>query len=688
MPAALPSIVVTAEKAPRLESETPVAMTVITGEEAENAGGSDLKTLSAIEPGLGFAQVGMVGPVLTIRGISSRDVTEIGDPAVPVAVDGTYVNRPYGLFNALYDLQQIDLLRGPQGTLYGRNAIGGLINIVTAKPTKELEGSASVGLGNYATRNLAATVNVPVSDDMQFRVAAISRRHDGYLNNSPSPNGNDENTRSGRFTLAVEPNRDLRALFSVETTSIKGTGPVSLDIPFVYNADGSASHGMPAFPADPRTFKVTTPASLDISDTAGRWSVIYDLPAIELTYVGGYDVLVYHHAGDSSPSGAAPVSYGQNEYPTTQNHELRVASRGDGRWSWQAGVSYFRENSRLNSANESPFAGGQYLPTLAFAYGIRTASTALFGQTSYRLTPRVKLTVGARVTRDAKARDGEYYYATNDTAPLEYVHVPQDDSHAWHKATWHLGLDWAVSAQTLAYAKFDTGYKAGGFTSSGPYGPETLKGFEIGTKSRLFDDRVQINVSAFGYDDAGQQVQQLVAFANGRTGTRIVNAGRTSIVGAEAALSGIVEPVGRIDLAVNVLRARFRDFVVDNGSGQNVQLAGNAPPQSPALSVRLAVEHRIRIAWGQLVGRADLNFQSGQHMTFYNYPDDYQRAHVTANLSATFIPSKGNVELQIYARNITNTRVLVAGEEYRFDNAYRYAFAAPRTFGVVGKVYW
>ncbi|WP_159834722.1 TonB-dependent receptor [Burkholderia sp. 8Y] len=684
----LKPVIVRAEKLPAPEERTPIAMSVYGNAFLDSTGVSDIKSLATIAPDLSYAQVQTVVPVLTIRGISSRDTTEIGDPSVVVVTDGSSNNRPYALSGTLYDLDHISVLRGPQGTLYGRNAVGGLIDIVTAKPSRILEGRALVDLGNYATRNLDAMVNVPVNDVLQFRVAAISRRHDGYLNNAPQADGDDEDTRSGRLSVALEPTSHLRVLFTAQQTTIKGVGPVSLDIPYIYDASGHLSHDKPPFPADPRTFTYATPQSQSIEDTIARWSVAYDFPSVELSYIGSYDNLTWRHAADSSPSFAEPVSYRQNEFPKTLNQEVRVSSLGDGRWSWQAGVSYFRESSSLSSANESPFDGGVYLPTLAFAYGIRTTSTAAYGQSSYWVTDKIRLTAGMRVTRDEKSRDGEYFFANSNEPPFVYTYVPQDNSGTWSEPTVHLAAEYAPTSALMNYIRYDTGYKSGGFSSSGSYAPETLKGIEIGTKSLWNSQRLQLNASIFDYDYSGQQIAQLVPFADGRTGTSIVNAGRTRIYGADADIRALIDPVGLLTLSVAWLHARFTDFVVDDGSGHNVQLAGNAPPQSPAFTAGFGLAHTWMTAAGRIVGRVDAKFQSGQHFTIYNYADDYQKPYVTADLSATWMPNRKNIELMAYVRNVTNKRVFTAAEEYTFDDSYRYAFAAPRTFGVKATYFW
>jgi iron complex outermembrane recepter protein len=684
----LAPVIVKAEKRLADEQRTPIAMSVYGNAFMDNVGVSDIKSLATQAPDLNYAQVQTVVPVLTIRGISSRDTTEIGDPSVVVITDGASNNRPYALNETLYDLDHISVLRGPQGTLYGRNAVGGIVDIVTAKPTTTPEGSVSADLGNYATRNFEAVINVPVNDVLQFRVAGMSRRHDGYLNNAPQADGDDEDARSGRVSVAIKPDPRLHVLLTAQQTTVKGVGPVSLDLPYLYDAAGNLAHGMPPFPADPRTFTFATPQSLDIDDTVLRGNITYDLRDVELSYTGSYDNMTYRHAADSSASLNAPVSYRQNEFPKTQTHELRASSLGDGRWSWQTGVSYFQESSSLHSANESPFQGSVYLPTLAFAYGIRTTSIAGYVQTSFRVTERIRLTAGLRMTHDEKSREGEYFYADSNQPPFTYTHVPQNDSGSWSKPTVHFAAEYQPTSAVMNYVRFDTGYKSGGFSSSGPYAPETLKGVEIGTKSLWNSQRVQINASVFDYDYSGQQIAQLVPFADGRVGTKVVNAGRTRIYGADTDVRALIDPLGLVTLSVAWLHARFTDFLVDDGGGQNVQLAGNAPPQSPALSIGLGLEHTWSMSAGKIIGRANAKYQSGQHFTVFNHGDDYQKPYLTADLSATFLPGGRKVELMAYVRNVTNHRSFTAAEEYTFDNSYRYAFNAPRTFGVKATYFW
>src|SRR5262249_3225488 len=157
----------------------------ISAAEIAQKGIADFATLSTNDTSVNFSSNGSEG-YLTVRGISSHDVTEIGDPAVPVVIDGFTTIRPYTLTTSLYDLQRIDVLRGPQGTLYGRNAEGGLVSVISQKPTREFGVGGSAEFGNFNTNNFTAWINMPVSDMLRLRVSGSSRRHDGYRRITPS----------------------------------------------------------------------------------------------------------------------------------------------------------------------------------------------------------------------------------------------------------------------------------------------------------------------------------------------------------------------------------------------------------------------------------------------------------------------------------------------------------------------
>jgi iron complex outermembrane recepter protein len=228
----LQEVVVTAQKRAESAQTTPIAITVYNSEELQRKGIVDVASLATSDTSLNFTWgAGGALPYLTMRGISSHDTSEIGDPAVAVATDGFFVNRPYGLLASMYDIQRVEVLRGPQGTLYGRNATGGVVNIITAKPTKDFEASGSLEYGNYNTLNVNGMINMPINDLVQIRAAYSSNKRDGYRavfteDGVPPEKGDDEDTHSGRVEVAFYPTEHLYGLFTVQDSQIGGTGDV------------------------------------------------------------------------------------------------------------------------------------------------------------------------------------------------------------------------------------------------------------------------------------------------------------------------------------------------------------------------------------------------------------------------------------------------------------------------------
>jgi len=683
----LQTVVVTAEKKVSSEQKTAISMSVYDAESLAARGVSDLRSLSTLAPGLSFSESGSgAAPVLTLRGISSRDTTEIGDPAISVSVDGTYSNRPYALTSTLYDLERVEVLRGPQGTLYGRNATGGALNIVTAAPTKVFGGYGSFEIGNYRTHNVEGALNVPLSDTVQMRAAVSRRAHDGYLNNGAAQNGNDEDSRSARLSFAFQPSTAFSGLVTVESTAIRGIGQQPLMVPFQTDDAGNVVHTGIALPADPRSFPLRSPAYLDMNQDLVRWRFSYALPLVDLSYIGGYAKIGFHHA-DMQSSSALLQSFVQNEYPKTWNHELRVSGKPGGVLDWQAGYYHFNENSSLFSYDAVPGDGDLVNRLFSFEYSTKAKSDAAFGQATYKIQENLRVSAGLRYTKDEKSRDGNLLINTTDTPPISYFAVPSNASGSWNKTNYHVGVDWDLQKDLMLYAKYDTAYKAGGFTDIAPYGPENVRGFEVGSKGRFLNQRLQANLAAFSYDYDGQQVNQNATRADGSTGTQILNAGKTKIYGAEGELVALAGDAGRFNASLQYLNARFKDFVVANGSA-NVQLAGNRPAQSPTWTGAVGWEKTWGLGRGFLVSRLDAKVQSSQHFTFWNYDTDYQKAYAWANASVAYEPEDGKWKLQFWVRNLTDRTVLTDAEDSQFSGSYRYTFAAPRTFGVKLSTEW
>jgi iron complex outermembrane receptor protein len=221
----LQDVVVTAQKRTSTAQKTAASITAFDAKTLEKNGVQTLQDLTKLAPGVSLGQ-DAAKVVVTMRGVSSRDTTEIGDPAVSISSDGFYIQRPTGLSGTVYDLERVEVLRGPQGTLYGRSATGGAINFITAKPGKETEGKFSLGIGNYGTVNTEGMVNLPLNDAWSARAAFKTTRHSGYrTHESPANPGDDDDSTSARVHLQYAPDNRLKVLLTGQYTISAASAP-------------------------------------------------------------------------------------------------------------------------------------------------------------------------------------------------------------------------------------------------------------------------------------------------------------------------------------------------------------------------------------------------------------------------------------------------------------------------------
>ncbi|MDF0544814.1 TonB-dependent receptor [Sphingobium sp. H39-3-25] len=684
----LGDIVVTANKRPEPLQKAAVAVSVLTGDDLLKSGTGNVAELSKIAPGLNLS-TNANSTLIAIRGVSSRDYSEIGDPAVAINIDGAYIQRAVTLNASMFDISRVEVLRGPQGTLYGRNATGGAINIVTAKPVHAFAASASAEAGNYDSQRFEAMINLPVTDTLAVRAAGLRSYHEGYTDNGTAGRGDDEDVLAGRLSLQFDPTSALSATLTGEVVRQRGIGPVRLGVPFTRTPDGYMADVKSNIPSS-NAWDLDKKGFNNIDVQAVRGTISYDFGPASLTYTGAFRHAHVDH--DEDYEGTAEPGYGfpQNSQIWTTNHELRLVSAATQPFTYQLGVFYFKELEHLDSAfTEGPY---DYAPDELYDYysqpgfKIQTTSKAAFAQFGYEVLPDFKLEAGIRYTKDTKTRLGQVVSvdpaATEASGELVITGTSPQNSHAsFGKVTYHLGANYQLTPTNMVYAKFDTGYKAGGFTEVAPYDPETIKAWEIGSKNRFAGNRIQANISAFYYKYQGQQISQFID-----NQLLVANAGRSRMYGAELETTFAIDSVTRFTASVAWLNAKFEDFLVrtnfvasTDGNG-NAQLAGNRPVQSPAISINSGLEHDFTVFGGKLNARVQTQFQSASHLSIYNYAPDVQEAYTRTDVVLSYAPDGSSVRFSVFGRNLENKRILTAATP-NFTGNWLYQFAAPRTYG-------
>ncbi|MDE1152561.1 MAG: TonB-dependent receptor [Micavibrio sp.] len=686
-------VVVTAEKRPSTVQKTPIAITVVDAATLSQNGVGNFKDLSTVAPSVSFSQLN-ASVIVGIRGVSSRD---IGNPAVSLSMDGFYTQQATGLNGTVFDLDRVEVLRGPQGTLLGRNATGGSVDIITAKPKKTFSAYLSGEIGDYNTFNTTGMINIPVSDKVQVRASFQTRDHDGYRGNPVGDAGDDEHSKAARVIVAFQPTDRWEGWVTAEYSKLDDVGPVVQAVPLIYTSSGSIDLSRPTIPDNGESFAVPD-GGYELGETMGlRWSTTYNFDFAQLTYLGGYRYTDYERnntLGGAYGTDVQNITYYSKDKTTTWNQELRLTSESGSPLFWQVGAFYFYEHNS-NLALFRDYAGSSIsqdpinLNIYSYPNG-EVEAKAIFGQIAYNLTDALKVEVGARYTENSQDRDGfttlasfSTYLSTGEIVQSTTTGVGHAES---SKATYHGGISWQATSANLLYAKIDTGFKAGGFNTNSTYAPETIIAYEIGSKNRFFSNRLQVNADAFFYTYDNQQVSQ---FAVGAVSNSIINAGSSEYYGVEFEGQARPTPIDRFNFFAAYVHGEYKDFAVATGS-VNVQLAGYTPPQAPRWTVNLGYEHDFNVFKGVLTGRAQTHYETKSYFTIYNYEADSQPAYFRSDVILTYKPNDANWRLEGYVRNIENVLVLSnaqnpASATYK---AYRYQYFAPRTMGVKLTLNW
>lgn len=697
----LSDIVVTAEKRPSIAQRAPIALSVITAEALQRQGVGNIADLTTLTPSVGFSQNGP-NTVITVRGVSSRDTNQLGDPAVSISIDGFYLQRSLGLNMALFDLERVEALRGPQGTLLGRNATGGALNVVTAKPVDHFAAGVTGEVGNYDLIATQGFVNLPLSDKVKLRASFQTRDRDGYRDNGPARDGDDEHSRAARLHLLFEPTERWDVLLTGEYAHQDGVGPVIQPVAHRYLANGQLDTSRPDIPGDGKSFDVPPGGFIRTNIYNIRWTTNYDLDFATLTYIGGYREMKFASArtlGGDYNSDRRNLTFDQQEKPKSWNHELRLSSPSDTPLVWQAGLYYFRESNVTQSLFRDFRVPGEF-PALAACLcepgtnlqvfrkpDLLLQSRAAFGQASYAITEQLRIEGGIRYTADKKHNLDALNIATNvgnyfNTGVVNYSdNTPVATRLSSNRTTYHAAANFQVTPRNLLYAKYDTGYKTGGFTDLQVYGPENITAWEIGSKNRFLNNTLQVNASAFLYQYKDQQVQQQITLPTGGIGTGTVNAGASKLYGGDVDILFQPTPNDRIEFFGAYLHARFTDFVAVV-NGVNTQLAGNRLQQAPDWVFNGAYEHTFWIGDGSITARAQTHYESKSYFTFTNYEADKQPGYMRSDIIITYRAPDNRWLLEGYVRNLEDKLILsnadVVSSTYR---SYRYQYQAPRTFG-------
>jgi iron complex outermembrane receptor protein len=711
----LEEVVVTANRREENLQKASVAVTAISSETIKALGITSALDISKVVPNLTVSQMG-VGAAVAMRGVVSLNQTEVGNPAVTYAVDGVDFARQRAALSGMFDVERIEVLRGPQGTLYGRNSTAGSINVVTKKPDLDkVSYSASLGYGNYGALSTNAAVNLPLSDTFGFRAALNTEKHDGYTDISPNPRKrfNDRNFKAGRVHLLWRPVDSFSALFTYDIADGGGAGQAG-------NGVGATTGLYPAsMGATPYKYQVMPAVPFhDNRVNSGTLTLNWELPWFDVTYLGNrreddwtqsvpqgiYGPLSSICQNQQSLNCFNPLTTQSHDEQTS--HELRFAKNIDS-FNWVVGLFHFEENNEV-TASQSPNNAGR--AQLSYVPNVFDGSKAVFGQGTWNITDRLRLIGGARYTEDHKSRIGYVYTGapgavTNLQCPSCTLLSTNLADVSFNKVTWRAGVDFDLGSDSLLFASIATGYKAGGYgdgvqPNNGPYGPENVTNYELGWKSQLFNRRMTLNVDAYlmKYKDYQATAGSVQVVGNQTQNVLVtINAGKADIKGIEVESTYLLTPYDRLSLNVTYLDTEFTDFVLPTGDAYSpggasfrpYSLAGNELPYAPKNTVGLRYDHTFELGTlGSLVASVDSGYTAHQYLDFHNFDAVAQDSYTRTGASLMWDFNE-RFSTQLYVRNIEDKAIIAAMQPDArspgrdFDNYGREVlYMAPRTYGV------
>ena len=660
----LDEVVVTAQYQEQDLSKTPISISAISADDLERGNLQQLNEILNDVPGVKLVR-GPQGSFFNIRGITSMQGGGEIDPGMAFNIDGIYNPFSSAGLMSFYDVARIEVLRGPQGTLYGRNAIAGVVNVITNEPDfSEFGGNARVSVGNFDARSILGAVNLPMGDRLAARLVSNYQTHDGYM----TGDHDNLNTMSGRGKVLFQAAENLKVGFTFDYGRFWGAGIGTARVyPFAANPWQSLPDRVPPYQRV-RAFGY-----------AGQ--VEWDAGPVTVTFIPAYKSNDWDNQATNGQFVTRTAIY---DIQTT--HELRVASNDtDSRFGWQVGAFYYDAGNR------------QKLDFTLFRVDqqVDTKSTAAFAQGNYALTEKTRATVGLRFTNDKKTEDGQNYAGS-------VLQGSVTDSHSsWDSWTYRVGLERDVLDASMVYASVSTGFKAGGVSlSQGPaatFDPEELTAYQAGIKTKLLDNRLSINSEIYYYDYSNYQAAYSSLDPRFGGSIRIVsNAGAAKIKGAEVESSFKLTPDDLLTASVAYIHGRFGTFVVPNGIGGTNDFSGsqiNAPTWQLSGSYR----RYFRLGeMGQISPSLSANFRSGGYLDnrFYGPtttpaslrgtrtgPFSYQGGFTKMDAAVSWKSPSEVVQLTAYVNNLTNK--VSATSSTRNTQGYNTGYVeSPRTYGV------
>lgn len=658
---ALQEIVVSAQRRSENLQNVPIVVTSISSEQLKASGITDLSQINTLVPGLTLRQA--AGDVQTsIRGVGAS--INGGENTAAIYIDDVYLPLQRDGLRELPDVEQISVLKGPQGTLFGRNATAGVIQITTLQPTQEFHVSGEATLGNYQTRSADAFVSGGLAENL---AGSLSVRYDGqgegYGRNLITGNGANQLRHSyqARGKLVFDPGTDTKITIAADYLDRDAY------LHSLHQTPGT-SFFLPAPPVDNQHDYYSQVDSKYTVQTGGASLKIEHL----FDFATFKSISAYRRSDsdtffDAVPTGVPALYVGIPQSPSNSfSQELQLVSTPSAPVSWAAGVFYFHASDAQSPqtlyffpALFGVFAGSPpgFLPSRTDTFGKETTnSVAAYSQADFKLLPTTTLTLGARYTYERRTITGNIVSTFYSDAVVDAPTPSQ--STTVEKPTWRIALNHQLTSDEMIYASYSRGFKSGGFNLGAPdapaFQPEKLDSYEVGLKSEIFDHRLRLNLGGFYYDYTNMQVTQ---FINGVT--NIENGAKSRIYGLDVNFEARLTQGLTLSGGVEVMDPKFVKYNNAPGATPNpsppggttadvFDAAGKQIPGAQKFTGTLIADYLQPISYGTL----NFNFIANYNSTLYFEPDNFihQGSYTMLDTSVRWTSSDGHLNVTLWGK--------------------------------------
>jgi iron complex outermembrane recepter protein len=658
----LEEVVVTAQKRAQSAQDVPISITAVSGDFIERKNISSVTDMQKFTPGLRIPQADASKTSIRIRGVGSHKFDIGSEGSVGVFLDEVYLPRFSGSDIGLLDLERVEVLKGPQGTIFGRNTAAGAISVNTRRPSQELEAFIETGIGNKDSHVIRGAISGPLTDQLSGRLSLAQEDKGGFQTNTQTGSTDDREVTVARGQLMWETDT-WSVIGALQYSDRKQDAVLTKSIPT--GANGAISPVFAAAPAsansDFRDYSLNYDGEIDFENWFGSLRIERDFDSVSLVSITGYQSSEGKIDQDVDASSARIGRNGMEEDSETFSQELRLVGE-----NWLTGVYYYNDDAFSSyefcweeDSVPSLLSGPGINPCDNSPIDLETTAWALFGEYRIDLTDTVSLTLGMRYSYDHKEFTLQ---GLTDVVGVPAVITPYtySDEEDWDSIDPKVSLTWMLSEDTMVYASYNEGYKAGGVQFSAfseglaqqLFDPEELTAYEVGFKSDLLDNTLRVNGSMYFYDYQDLHVQRVDLALTGSPAAFTSNAAESEIKGLELDLNWV--PVEGLDLrfAYSFLKAEYKDYVdVNNGT----DYSGNTLPVSPEHTVTVSADYTTGLTGGwKLAVGTDWTWIDDQNFDVIDDPYTHQDSYALGAARIMLMSPEESLTISGFVENLSD----------------------------------